>query len=162
VSEALVPLPRLVVPTSNKIEELYYLHIEDIELIGASNYLGKKATMTITNPYDSVLNLRTRTVLIQLSQTDDSEQSMLTRLSGEDDEVDAFDLHVGGVLKLDGASDIGVKLSEKHPSTGHVMGGAGVKAPPVSLVVAGDVVEEAVCSGLIKVDESRCDRCCWR
>jgi hypothetical protein len=73
VSEVLVPLPHLVVPTSSKIEELYYLHVEDVESIGASNYLGKKATMTITNPYDSVLNLHTRTVLIQLSQTDDSE-----------------------------------------------------------------------------------------
>jgi hypothetical protein len=36
VLEALVPLPRLVVPTSSKAEELCYLHIEDIETIGAS------------------------------------------------------------------------------------------------------------------------------
>jgi hypothetical protein len=43
-----------------------------------------------------------------------------------------------------------------------VMGGAGVKAPPVSLVVAGVVTEEDVCSGLIKVEESRCGRCHWR
>jgi hypothetical protein len=87
---------------------------------------------------------------------------MLTRLGGEDDETDALDLHVGGVLKLDGALDIRVKLSEEHPSTGHVMGGADVKAPPVSLVIAGAVTDEGVYSGLIKVEESRCRRCRWR
>jgi hypothetical protein len=81
---------------------------------------------------------------------------VLTRLGDEDDGADALDLHAGGIPKLDGASDIGVKLSEKLLSTGHVMGGAGVKAPPVSLVVARAVVEEGVCSRLIKVEESRC------
>jgi hypothetical protein len=81
---------------------------------------------------------------------------VLTRLDGEDDGADTLDLHAGGVHKLDGASDIGVKLSEKLSSTGHVMGGAGVEAPPVSLVVAGAVTEEGVCSRLIKVEESHC------
>jgi hypothetical protein len=68
VPEALVPLPRLIVPTSSKTEGLCYLHVEDIESIGASGYLGKKATL---NPHDSVLDLHTRTALIQLSQADD-------------------------------------------------------------------------------------------
>jgi hypothetical protein len=146
---------------------LCYLHVEDIESIGASGYLGNKAMMTIPNPHDSVLDLHTRTALIQLSQADDrvpqrgdvvdsSEQSVLTRLGGEDDGVDALDLHVGGIPKLDGASDIRVKLSEELSSTGHVMGGAGVEAPPVSLVAAGAVAEEDVCSRHIKVEESRC------
>jgi hypothetical protein len=71
VLEALVPLSRLVVPMSNKTEGLCYLHVEDIELIGASGYLGKKATMAIPNPHDSVLDLYTRIALIQLSQADD-------------------------------------------------------------------------------------------
>jgi hypothetical protein len=62
---------------------------------------------------------------------------VLTRLSGEDDGVDTLNLHAGGIPKLDGASDIGVKLSEELPSIGYVMGGTGVEAPPVSLV-AGD------------------------
>jgi hypothetical protein len=75
---------------------------------------------------------------------------------GEDDGTNALDLHAGGVSKLDGASDIGVKFSEEFPSTGHVMDGAGVEASPVSLVVAGAVVEEGVCSQLIKVEESCC------
>jgi hypothetical protein len=152
VPEALVPLPRLVVPTSSKAEGLCYLHVEDIELIGASGYLGKKAMTAIQNPHDSILELHTRTALIQLSQTDDrvpqrgdvvdsGEQSVLTRLDGEDDGADALDLHVGGIPKLDGASDIRVKLSEELPSTGHVMGGTGVEAPPVSLVAAGAVAE---------------------
>jgi hypothetical protein len=173
VPEALVPLPRLVVPTSSKAEGLCYLHIEDIESIGASGYLGKKAAMVIPNPHDSVLDLHTRTALIQLSQTDErvpqrgdvvdsSEQSVLTRLGGEDDRADALDLHAGGIPKLDGASDIGVKLSEELSSTGNVMGGVRVEAPPVSLVIAGAVVEEGVCSRLIKVEESRCGRCRWR
>jgi hypothetical protein len=129
--------------------------------------------MAIPNPHDSVLDLYTRTALIQLSPADDgvsqlgdvvdsSEQSELTRLGGEDDGADALDLHAGGIPKLDGALDIGVKLSEELPSTGHVMGGAGVEAPPVSLVVAGAVAEEGVCSRLIKVEESRCGRCRWR
>jgi hypothetical protein len=47
---------------------------------------------------------------------------MLTRLGNEDDGADTLDLHAGGIPKLDGASDIGVKLSEEFPSTGHVMG----------------------------------------
>jgi hypothetical protein len=75
--------------------------------------------------------------------------------------ADALDLHAGGIPKLDGASDIRVKLSEELPSTGHVMGGAGVEAPPVNLV-AGAVAEEGVCSRLIKVEESCCGRCRWR
>jgi hypothetical protein len=173
VPEALVPLPRLILLTSSKAEGLYYLHIEDIESIDASGYLGKKAMMTIPNPHDSVLDLHTRTALIQLSQggdrvpqcgdvVDSGEQSMLTRLGGEDDGADAVDLHAGGIPKLDGASDIGVKLSEELPSTGHVMGGAGVEAPCVSLVSTGTVAEEGVCSRLIKVEESRCGRCHWR
>ena len=73
-----------------------------------------------------------------------------------------FDLHAGGIPKLDGASDARVKLGERLPSTDHVMGGAGVEAPPVSLVVAGAVAEEGVCFWLVKVEESRCGRCCWR
>jgi hypothetical protein len=71
VPEALVPLPHLIVPTSSKAEGLCYLHVEDIESIGASGYLGKKALMVIPNPHDSVLDLHTRTALIQLSRTDD-------------------------------------------------------------------------------------------
>jgi hypothetical protein len=59
VPEALVPLSRLVVPTSSKAEGLCYLHVEDIESIGASGYLGKKAMMAIPNPHDFVLDLHT-------------------------------------------------------------------------------------------------------
>jgi hypothetical protein len=131
------------------------------------------ATMAIPNPHDSVLDLHTRTALIQLSQADNrvpqrgnvvdsGEQSVLTRLSGEDDRADALDLHAGGIPKLDGASDIGVKLSEELSSTSHVVGGADVEAAPVSLVVAGAVAEEGMWSRLIKVEERRCGRCRWR
>jgi hypothetical protein len=165
VSEALVPLPLLIVPTSSKAEGLCYLHVEDVESIGASSYLGKKVMMAIPNPHDYILNLHTRTILIQLSQADDrvsqhgdvidsGEQSMLTRLGSEDDGANALDLHAGGIPKLDRASDIGVKLNEELPSTGHVTGGTGVEAPPVSLVIAGAITEEGVCSRLIKVEES--------
>jgi hypothetical protein len=87
---------------------------------------------------------------------------VLTKLDGEDDRADALYLHAGGIPKLDGASDIRVKLSEELPSTSYVMGGAGVEAPPVSLVIAGAVTEKGVCSRLIKVEESRCNRCRWR
>jgi hypothetical protein len=59
VPEALVSLPRLVVPMSSKADELCYLHVEDIESIDASGYLGKKAMMAISNPHNSVLNLHT-------------------------------------------------------------------------------------------------------
>jgi hypothetical protein len=173
VPEALMPLPRLVVPTSSKTEGLCYLHVENMESIGASGYLGKKVMMAILNPHDSVLDLHTRTALIQLSQADDrvpqrgdvvdsGEQSVLIRLGGKDDGADALDLHAGGIPKLDGASDIRVKLSEELSSTGHMMGGAGVEAPPVSLVAARAIAEEGVCSQLIKVEESRCGRCRWR
>jgi hypothetical protein len=59
VPEALVPLPRLVVLTSSKTEGLCYLHVKGIESIGASGYLGKKATIAIPNHHDSVLDLHT-------------------------------------------------------------------------------------------------------
>jgi hypothetical protein len=64
VPKALVPLPRVVVPMSSMAEGLRYLHIEDIESIGASGYLGKKAMMAIPNPHNSILDLHTRTALI--------------------------------------------------------------------------------------------------
>jgi hypothetical protein len=67
VPKALVSLPRLVVLMSSKAGGLCYLHVEDVESIGASGYLGKKVTMAIPNPHDSVLDLHSRTVLIQLS-----------------------------------------------------------------------------------------------
>jgi hypothetical protein len=59
VPEALVPLPCLIVPMSSNAEGLCYLYVEDIELIGASSYLGKKTTMAIPNPHDSILVLHT-------------------------------------------------------------------------------------------------------
>jgi hypothetical protein len=43
-----------------------------------------------------------------------------------------------------------------------MMGGVGVEAPPVSLIVVGAIIKEGVCSQLIKVEESRCGRCHWR
>jgi hypothetical protein len=59
VPESLVPLPRLIVPTSSKAEGLCYLYVEDIESIGTYGYLGKKTTMAIPNPHDSILDLHT-------------------------------------------------------------------------------------------------------
>jgi hypothetical protein len=87
---------------------------------------------------------------------------VLTRLSGEDDGANTLDLHAGGIPKLDGSSDIGLKLGEEFSSTTHVMGGTDVEAPPISLVVAGAIIEKGMCSRLIKVEESRCGRCRWR
>jgi hypothetical protein len=88
--------------------------------------------------------------------------SNLCSPDGEDDGADTLHLHAGDIPKLDGASDIGVKLSEELPSTDHVIGGTGVEASPVSLVIAGVITEEGVCSRLIKVEESCCGRCRWR
>jgi hypothetical protein len=96
------------------------LHVENIESIGASDYLGKKAMMAIPNPHDSELDLHTRTALIQLSQADDrvpqrgdvvdsSEQSVLTRLGGE------LDLHAGGIPKLNGASESSLVKNSHRP-----------------------------------------------
>jgi hypothetical protein len=56
VPEALVPLPRLVVPTSGEANWLCDLRAEDVESISASGYLGKKATTAIPNPHESVLD----------------------------------------------------------------------------------------------------------
>jgi hypothetical protein len=67
VPEVLIPLPHLVAPMSSKAEGLCYLYVEDVESIGASGYLGKKATMAIPNPHDSVRDLHMWTILIQLS-----------------------------------------------------------------------------------------------
>jgi hypothetical protein len=59
VSEVLVPPPPLIILMSSEAEGLCYLHVEDIESIGASSYLGKKVTMAIPNPHDSILDLHT-------------------------------------------------------------------------------------------------------
>jgi hypothetical protein len=67
---------------------------------------------------------------------------MLTKHGGEDDRVDAIDFHTGGVSKLDEALDTRVKLGKELPSTSHMVGGAGVKAPPASLVIVGAVAKE--------------------
>jgi hypothetical protein len=119
-----------------------------------------------------MLDQHARAVLIQLSQADDgvpqrgdvvdaSEQPMLSGLGGEDDGADALDLHGGGIPELDGASHGGVKLGEELPSTGHVMGGAGVEAPPAGLVLAGAVAKEGMSFWLVEVEESRCGRGRW-
>jgi hypothetical protein len=60
----LMPLPRLIGPMRSKAEGLCYLHVEDIESIGVSGYLGKKAMMAIPNPHDFILDLHTRIALI--------------------------------------------------------------------------------------------------
>src|SRR3954471_19729453 len=94
-----------------------------------------------------MLDQHAQAVLIQLSQADDgvpqrrdvvdaSEQPVLAGLNGEDDGADTLNLHGGGIPELDGASHGGVKLGEELPSTGHVMGGAGVKAAPAGLVLS--------------------------
>jgi hypothetical protein len=57
---------------------------------------------------------------------------------------------------------VGVELSEELPSGGHVMCGAGVEAPPVSLVAARAIADEGVCFWIIMMEESRCGRCRWR
>jgi len=57
VPEGLVPLPRLVVPTSSEAEILCHLHIKDVEQTCASGYLDDEAMVAIPNPHDSVLDL---------------------------------------------------------------------------------------------------------
>jgi hypothetical protein len=59
VPEALVPLPRLIILMRSKAKGLCYLHVKNVESIGASGYLGKKATMMIPNPHDSIIDLHT-------------------------------------------------------------------------------------------------------
>jgi hypothetical protein len=120
-----------------------------------------------------MLDQHTRAILIQLSQVDDGvpqrgdvvdtgEQPVLSSLGGEDDGADTLELHGGGIPKLDGASHFGIELDEELSSTGHVMGGVGVEAPSVSLVIVGAVAEEGTCFWLVKVEESRCGLCRWR
>jgi hypothetical protein len=75
---------------------------------------------------------------------------VLTGLGGEDHGADTLDLHAGGISKLDGALNAGVKLGEELPSAGHVMDGTGVEAPPVSLVVAEAITKEGVCLRLME------------
>ena len=78
---------------------------------------------------------------------------MFAGLDGEDDGADTLDLHGGGVPELDGALNAGVELGEELPPPGHVVGGAGVKVPPVDLVAAGPVAEEDVSPRLVEVEE---------
>jgi len=173
VPKALVPLPRLVVLTGSEAEGLCNLHIKDVESTRASSYLDKEAVLAILGPQDTVSNRNAQTLFLQLSQADDrvpqlgdvvesGEHPVLTRLGGEDDGANALDLHAGGVPKLDGAFDAGVKLGEELPPAGHVMGGAGVEDPPINLVVAGAVAEGGTSPRLVEVEEGRRGRCRWR
>ena len=50
VPKALVPLQRLVVPTSSEAEGLCNLHIKDVESTRASSYLDKEAVLAIPGP----------------------------------------------------------------------------------------------------------------
>jgi hypothetical protein len=56
VPEVLMPLPCLIVPWNSEAEGLCYLHVEDVESIGASGYLGNEVMMAIPNPHDSILD----------------------------------------------------------------------------------------------------------
>ena len=47
VPKALMPLPRLVVPTDSETDRLCHLHIKDVKSISTSGYLGEKATLAI-------------------------------------------------------------------------------------------------------------------
>jgi hypothetical protein len=49
---------------------LRHLHVEDVEAVGASVHLSKKATMAIPNAQDPMLDFHARAVLIRLSQAD--------------------------------------------------------------------------------------------
>jgi len=102
-----------------------------------------------------MLDQHARAVLIQLSQADDGvpqrgdvvdtgEQPVFSSLGDEDDRADTLNLHGRGIPKLDGASHVGIKLGEELPSTGHVVGGAGVEAPPRRLVLPGAIAEKSV------------------
>ena len=71
VSKALVPQPGVVIAAGCETHGLRHLHIEDVEAIDASVYLGKKATMVVSDPHDSSLDLHARAILIQLAQADD-------------------------------------------------------------------------------------------
>jgi hypothetical protein len=43
------------------------MYVDNVESIRAPRYLGKKTTRGVLDPHDSVMNLHTRTVLIQRS-----------------------------------------------------------------------------------------------
>jgi hypothetical protein len=64
VPEALVPLPRLVLPTSSETEGFCHLHIKNIEAICAFGYLGKQATVAIPDAQNSALDQHAGAVLI--------------------------------------------------------------------------------------------------
>jgi hypothetical protein len=53
------PLQGLKVKVPKALMPLTRLHVEYIESISASGYLGKKAMMAILNPHDSILDLHT-------------------------------------------------------------------------------------------------------
>src|SRR3954465_3270763 len=170
--KALMPLPRLVVPTSCETKGLCHMHVKDVESICTSGYLGEKASVAIPDVQDPMLDQHARAVLIHLPQAHDgvpqrgdvvdaSEQPVLSGLGGEDDGADTLDLHGGGIPELDGASHDGIELGEELPSTGHVMGCAGVEAPPAGLVLAGAVAKKGMSFWLVEVEESRCGRGRW-
>ena len=62
-----MPPPGVVVAAGCKTHGLRHLHMEDVKAIGAFVHLDEKATMAIPDTQDPVLDLHTRTVLIQLS-----------------------------------------------------------------------------------------------
>jgi len=157
------PLGFIILP-SCKTKGLRHLYVKNVEAVASPVHLGEKSVTRIPNAKYAVLDLHAQAILIQLSQADDGvpqrgdvvdagEQPMLAVLGDEDDVAGALDLYGGGVPKLDGASNIGVELGEELSPTCHVVGGAGVEAPPIDLVAAaGPAAEEGVCLGLVEVE----------
>ena len=84
---------------------------------------------------------------------DAGEQPVLTGLGGEDDGVNTLDLHGGGILELDRASNAGVNLGEELSPPGHVVGGTGVEVPPIDLVTTRPIAEEDMGPWLVEVED---------
>ena len=163
VPKAPVPPPGFIVLPSCKTKRLCHLYVKNVEAVAPHVHLGEKSVTRIPNAKHAVLDLHARAILIQLSQADDGvpqrrdvvdagEQPMLAVLGDEDYGAGALDLYGGGIPELDGASNVGIELGEELPPAYHVVGGAGVEAPPIDLVAAtGPAAEEGVCLGLVEV-----------
>jgi hypothetical protein len=67
----LVPMPSLIVSTSDEAEGLDHLHVKHVQPVALAVDFGEKATTAVPDPKHPSVNLHSRASLVKLAKADD-------------------------------------------------------------------------------------------
>jgi hypothetical protein len=123
VPEAGVPLPSRLSGVRCQAHGAPDVELEVVEVRGFARHLGEQVTMLIIDPQHPTVDVDATPRLIELPEAHNvglqpwievhsSECAMSTIIAGEDDGASSLDLGDGAIAKLDGATNLGVELSE--------------------------------------------------